>query len=138
MNWSVSTDEFDAARAQHAIVDEWLRDRGREHLRADRLAYPSSHRTPCGTLDLADEHAERSCDMVEGFEIGLAHAVAFGYPLLDRRASREGLERARSTLLSLMDDAEHRPGTFVERLLSIPGFVELPRATMRRPTACFT
>jgi DNA-binding CsgD family transcriptional regulator len=124
MNWFMSTDEFDAGRAHHAIVDEWLRDRGREHLRADRLAYLALIELRAGRWDLADEHAERSCDMVDEFEIGLPHAVAFGYrSLID--AHRGRVERARSTLLSLMDDAEHHvPGSVVERLLSILGFVE--------------
>ena len=65
MNWFVSTDEFDAARAHHAVVDKWLRDRGREHLRADRLAYLALIELRAGRWDLADEHAECSCDMVE-------------------------------------------------------------------------
>jgi len=77
-----------------------------------------------GRWDLADEHAERSCAMVEELEIGLPHAVAFCCrSLID--AHRGKVERARSTLLSLMDDAAHRvPRHFVERLLSILGFVE--------------
>jgi DNA-binding CsgD family transcriptional regulator len=124
INWYTSTDEFDAARARHAIEDEWFRDRGREHLRADRLAYLALIELRAGRWDLADEHAERSCNMVDEFEIGLPHAVAFGYrSLID--AHRGRVERARSTLASLMDDTEHQVWRhFVDRLLSILGFVE--------------
>ena len=98
IHWFMSTDEFDAARARPC-------DRG-------RAGYATAATNSCepiawhivalielraGRWDLADEHAERSCDMVEEFEIGLPHAVAFGCrSLID--AHRGRVERARSTL----------------------------------------
>jgi DNA-binding NarL/FixJ family response regulator len=123
--WFTCTDDFDAARARHGVEDAWFRDRGDERMRGDRLAYRAVVELRAGRWNLAEQYAERSCAMIEGIDAGRAHAVAFGWrSFVD--AHRGRLERARSTLLGLLEEAQHTNARtwWVERLLSILGFVE--------------
>jgi DNA-binding CsgD family transcriptional regulator len=123
--WYIATDDFGAARARHELEDAWSRDRGDERMRGDRLAYRAVVELRAGRWDLAEDFAERSCALIEGLDVGRAHAVAFGWrSLVD--AYRGRLERARSTLLPLLDEAERTNARtwWVERLLAILGFVE--------------
>jgi DNA-binding CsgD family transcriptional regulator len=123
--WFTATDDFDAARARHDVEDGWWRDRGDERMRGDRLAYRGMVELRAGNWDLAEEYAERSCTLIESLDVGRAHAVAFGWrSLVD--AHRGRLDRARSTLLPLLDEAERTNARtwWVERLLAILGFVE--------------
>jgi DNA-binding CsgD family transcriptional regulator len=123
--WFTSTDAFEAARARHEIEDAWWRDRGEDRMRGDRLAYRAVVELRAGRWDLAEEYAERSCALLEGFDLGRAHAVVFGWrSLVD--AHRGRLDRARSTLLWLLAEAERKRARtwWVERLLTIHGFVE--------------
>jgi DNA-binding CsgD family transcriptional regulator len=125
MLWYAATDHFAAARARHELEDAWSRDRGDERMQADRLAYRAMVELRAGNWDLAEEYAERSCALIEGLDVGRAHAVALGSrSLVD--AHRGRLDRARSTLLPLLEQAERTSaGTWwVERLLAILGFVE--------------
>jgi tetratricopeptide (TPR) repeat protein len=123
--WFTCTDDFDEARARHEVEDAWWRDRGDERMRGDRLAYRALVELRAGEWDLAERYAERSCAMIEGLDTGRAHAVAFGWrSLVD--AHRGRVERARSTLLGLIEEAERTRARswWVERLLSILGFAE--------------
>lgn len=123
--WFTSIDDFHAARARHEIEDVWWRDRGDERMRGDRLAYRAVVELRAGRWDLAEDYAEQSCALLEGIDLGRAHAVAFGWrSLVD--AHRGRLERARSTLLWLLEEAERKRARtwWVERLLAILGFVE--------------
>jgi DNA-binding CsgD family transcriptional regulator len=123
--WYTATDDFDAARARHEFEDAWSRERGDERMRGDRLAYRAVVELRAGRWDLAEEYVERSCSLIEGLDFGRAHAVAFGWrSLVD--AHRGRLDRARSTLLPLLDEAERTNARtwWVERLLAILGFVE--------------
>ena len=123
--WYTATDAFDAARARHELEDAWWRERGDERMRGDRLAYRAVVELRAGNWDLAEEYVERSCSLIEGLDFGRAHAVAFGWrSLVD--AHRGRLDRARSTLLPLLDEAERTNARtwWVERLLAILGFVE--------------
>ncbi len=123
--WYTATDDFGAARARHELEDAWSRERGDERMRGDRLAYRAVVELRAGRWDLAEEYVERSCSLIEGLDFGRAHAVAFGWrSLVD--AHRGRLDRARSTLLPLLDEAERTNARtwWVERLLAILGFVE--------------
>jgi DNA-binding CsgD family transcriptional regulator len=123
--WYTATDDFGAARARHELEDAWSREHGDERMRGDRLAYRAVVELRAGRWDLAEEYVERSCSLVEGLDFGRAHAVAFGWrSLVD--AHRGRLDRARSTLLPLLDEAERTNARtwWVERLLAILGFVE--------------
>jgi DNA-binding CsgD family transcriptional regulator len=123
--WFTCTDDFEAARARHEVEDAWSRARGDERIRGDRLAYRALVELRAGFWDSAERYAERSCDMLAGVERGKAHATAFGWrSYVD--AHRGDVERARSTLLELLGDAEDARARswWVERLLSILGFVE--------------
>jgi DNA-binding CsgD family transcriptional regulator len=123
--WYTATDDFGAARARHELEDAWWRERGDERMRGDRLAYRAVVELRAGRWDLAEEYLERSCRLIESLDFGRAHAVAFGWrSLVD--AHRGRLDRARSTLLPLLDEAERTNARtwWVERLLAILGFVE--------------
>ena len=123
--WYTATDDFGAARARHELEDAWSRERGDERMRCDRLAYRAVVELRAGRWDLAEEYVERSCSLIEGLDFGRAHAVAFGWrSLVD--AHRGRLDRARSTLLPLLDEVERTNARtwWVERLLAILGFVE--------------
>ncbi len=123
--WYLATDDFDAARARHELEDVWFRERGDERMRGDRLAYRAVVELRAGNWDLAEDFAERSCALMERLDVGRAHAVAFGWrSLVD--AHRGRLERASSTLLWLLEQAEGMGAQtwWVERLLAIRGFVE--------------
>ncbi len=123
--WYTATDDFDAARARHELEDVWFRERGDEKMRGDRLAYRAVVELRAGNWDLAEDFAERSCALMEGLDVGRAHAVAFGWrSLVD--AHRGRLERASSTLLWLLEEAESMGAQtwWVERLLAIRGFAE--------------
>jgi DNA-binding CsgD family transcriptional regulator len=123
--WFTCTDDFDAARARHEVEDAWWRDRGDERIRGDRLAYRALVELRAGRWELAERYAEQSCVMLESVELGKAHATAFGWRShVD--AHRGDVERARSTLLGLLDAAERTRARswWFERLHSILGFVE--------------
>lgn len=119
--WFVSTDQLEAARARQAAEDEWRRDRGQERLRADRLATLALAELRAGCWEVAEDFAERSCIMIEEFEIGLAHTRTSGCrSLVDAHRGS-----ARSTLVPLFDRAKQgAPGFPLGELLSILGFVE--------------
>ena len=123
--WFTCTDDFDAARARHEVEDAWFSDRGDERMTGDRLAYRALVELRAGHWELAERYAEQGCVMLESVEVGKAHATAFGWrSYVD--AHRGNVERARSTLVGLLDEAEHAQARswWVERLLSILGFVE--------------
>jgi DNA-binding CsgD family transcriptional regulator len=137
--WFMSTDDFEAARARHEIEDAWFRDHGDDRMRGDRLAYRAVVELRDGRWDLAEEYAEQSCALLEGIDLGRAHAVAFGWrSLVD--AHRGRLDRARSTLLWLLEEAERKRARtwWVERLLAIHGFVELTAGDAEAADRAFT
>lgn len=45
--WFQCVDDFEAARARHAMEDQWYRDIGEERSRGERLAYLALDRAPC-------------------------------------------------------------------------------------------
>jgi DNA-binding NarL/FixJ family response regulator len=122
--WFDCTDEFDAARARHAIEDAWYRDRGDERTRAERLGYLVLAELRAGRWDLAERYANQSCTAIEQLDASGPYALAFGWrSLVD--AHRGRTERARSTLRPLIEAAEQTKATWwVAHLLSTLGFVE--------------
>jgi tetratricopeptide (TPR) repeat protein len=123
--WFSCTDDFDAARARHEVEDAWWRDRGDDRIRGDRMAHRALVELRAGNWELAEQFAERSCAMIVNLDLGKAHAVTFGSrSFVD--AHRGRVERARSTLLGLLEGTEQtrERSWWVERLRSILGFVE--------------
>jgi DNA-binding CsgD family transcriptional regulator len=122
--WFDCTDEFDAARARHALEDAWYRDRGDERTRAERLGYLVLAELRAGRWDLAEQYANQSCGAIEQLDASGPHALAYGWrSLVD--AHRGRIQRARSTLQPLIQAAEQtRAAWWVAHLLSALGFVE--------------
>jgi class 3 adenylate cyclase len=121
-----SIDDFDAARARHAVEDEWYRVRGEDDWRAERQAHRAYAEFRAGELDLADQLIEDACARIAQVEQPGPWAMAFRFrAIID--AARGRTERARETLLPLIGDAERsgRAGAHWEALLlSTLAFVE--------------
>jgi class 3 adenylate cyclase len=121
-----SIDDFEAARARHAVEDEWYRDRGEDDWRAERQAHRAYVEFRAGEWDFAEELVEDSCAMIAQVEQPGPWTMAFRFrAIVD--AGRGRTERARETLLPLIGDAERsgRAGAHWEALLlSALAFVE--------------
>ena len=122
--WLHSVDDLDGARARHAAEDEWLRDRGEEASRQDRLAHLGLVELRAGRWDLAEQHVEASCAAVEEAEARGPRAMRFAFrSLVD--AHRGRIERARATLLPLIEAVERTEATYWTALaLSALAFAE--------------
>jgi class 3 adenylate cyclase len=119
-----SIDDFDAARARHAIEDEWYRVRGEDDWRAERQAHRAYAEFRAGQWDLAEELVEDSCATIAQVEQAGPWTTPFRFrAILD--AARGRIERARDTLLPLIDEAERSGRAHWESLfLSSLAFVE--------------
>jgi DNA-binding CsgD family transcriptional regulator len=120
--WFAQADDVDATRARYTTDDEWLRAHGAERPRALRLGYLGLVELRAGRWELAEGYLERSC------EIALDGNSFYGQPFAWRSladAYRARFERARSTLLPLIEEHE-RLGDAREQalLLDVLGFVE--------------
>jgi ATP/maltotriose-dependent transcriptional regulator MalT len=122
--WFQYVDAFDAARTRYAAEDHWYREHGEDRLYGNRLGELALVELWAGQWHLAEQHAELGCTMAD-------HPLVSGPPtmpfasrsLVD--AHRGRVERGRSTLLPLIDEAE-RTGKawWAANLLSALGFVE--------------
>jgi DNA-binding NarL/FixJ family response regulator len=120
----VCTDDFEAARARHAVEDEWYRDRGEEGWRAERLAHLAFAELRAGNLQLAETYIEESCSVIAQLEKPGPWAMPFRLrSFIDACAGRT--DRARETIVPLLEGAERMGRTFwAAALLSTLGFVE--------------
>jgi DNA-binding NarL/FixJ family response regulator len=112
--WAV--DDFEAARAQHEREDRWFRERGEDVRRAERLSHRGMTELRAGQWELAERYVEESCaGMAEVGRVG-PWAMPFRLrALVD--AHRGRVDRARETLLPLVEDAERSPRPFWNMLL---------------------
>jgi DNA-binding CsgD family transcriptional regulator len=122
--WFTCTDELDAARARHAIDDEWLRNRGEERGRGERLGHLALVELRAGRWELAARYADSSCAAIEDLDAGGPYAHAFATrSLID--AHRGAFERARATLRPPLRQADEPVGAWwAAHLLSSSAFVE--------------
>jgi DNA-binding CsgD family transcriptional regulator len=119
-----SIDDFEAARARHAVEDKWYRERGEDVQRAERLAHLSFVELRAGRWDLAERYVEESCTAIAQLERPGPWTMPFRFrSLVD--ASRGRAERARATVLPLLKEAGRIGRAFWEALLlSTLAFVE--------------
>jgi DNA-binding NarL/FixJ family response regulator len=119
-----SIDDFDAARNRHAVEAEWYRVRGEEGWAAERLAHLGFVEFRAGRWDLAEQLVEDSCTTIAQLERPGPWTMPFRLrSFVD--AGRGRVERARTTLLPLIDDANRSGRTAWEMLfLSTLAFVE--------------
>jgi DNA-binding NarL/FixJ family response regulator len=120
----ICIDDFEAARARHALEDEWYRDRGEEGWRAERLAHLAFAELRAGNLQLAETYIEKSCSVIAQLERPGPWAMPFRLrSFVDACAERT--ERARQTVLPLLEEADRAGRAFwAALLLSTLGFVE--------------
>jgi tetratricopeptide (TPR) repeat protein len=122
--WFHCVDAFDAARARYIAEDQWYREHGEERLRGNRLGYLALVELRAGRWDLAEQHAELGCTMADQPLVSGPPAMPFASrSVVD--AHRGRVERARPTLLPLIEEAE-RTGKawWAANLLSALAFVE--------------
>jgi class 3 adenylate cyclase len=109
-------DDFQAARARHAVEDEWYRVRGEDDWRAERQAHRSFVEFRAGEWDDAERLAEESCSMIAQLERPGPWTMAFRFrSIID--ASRGRTERARETLLPLIEEAKNSGRAHWEALM---------------------
>jgi class 3 adenylate cyclase len=120
--WSV--DDFEAARERHALEDRWYRERGEDVWRAERLAFRAAAELRSGRWDVAEQYVEEACAAITQLETPGPWTTPFRLrALVD--AHRGRTERARATLLPLIEAAERAGQAFWEALfLSSLAFVE--------------
>jgi class 3 adenylate cyclase len=119
-----SIDDFDAARARHAVEDEWYRVRGEDDWRAERQAHYSFVEFRAGRWDEAERLVEESCSVIAQVERPGPWTMAFRFrAIVD--AGRGRTDRARTTLLPMIDAAKRPERAWWEALLlSTLAFVE--------------
>ena len=119
-----SIDDFDAARNRHAVEAEWYRVRGEEGWVAERLAHLGFAEFRAGRWGLAERLVEDSCTAIAQLERPGPWTMPFRLrSFVD--AGRGRTERARTTLLPLIDEANRSGRTSWESLfLSTLAFVE--------------
>jgi DNA-binding NarL/FixJ family response regulator len=117
-------DDFDAARNRHAVEAEWYHVRGEEGWAAERLAHLGFAEFRAGRWDLAERLVEDSCTTIAQLERPGPWTMPFRIrSLVD--AGRGRTERARRTLLPLIDEAHRSERKAWETLfLSTLAFVE--------------
>ena len=125
LTWYRGTDQFDAARARFRLDEQWCRERGQEGWRAQRLAYLAEVELRAGNWSLAESYIEDACVVLEQ----VATRGPWSSPLRIRGyvdAHRGRLERARTTLVAIVDEAERSNDSFwaVPSLAAL-GFLEL-------------
>jgi DNA-binding CsgD family transcriptional regulator len=119
-----SVDDFENARARHAVEDEWYRMRGEDDWRAERQAHYAFAEFRAGRWEEAERLVEESCSVIAQPERPGPWTMAFRFrSLVD--AGRGRTERARATLLPLIEEAERSGRLWWEALLqSALAFVE--------------
>jgi DNA-binding CsgD family transcriptional regulator len=122
--WFQYVDDFDDARARYAAEDHWYREHGEDPLHGNRLGELALVELRAGQWDLAEQHAELGCTMAEQPLVSGPPTMPFASRSL-ADAHRGRVERGRSTLLPLVEEAE-RTGKawWAANLLSALGFVE--------------
>jgi DNA-binding CsgD family transcriptional regulator len=119
-----SIDDFQAARNRHAVEAEWYRLRGEEGWAAERLAHLAFVEFRAGRWDLAERLVEEACTAIAQLERPGPWTTLFRLrSFVD--AGRGRTERARATMLPLIDEANRSGRTVWESLfLSTLAFVE--------------
>ena len=109
---------------RHAVEAEWYRVRGEEGWRAERLAHLGFVEFRAGRWELAEQLVEDSCTTIAQLERPGPWTMPFRLrSFVD--AGRGRIERARTTLLPLIDEANRSGRTAWEALfLSTLAFVE--------------
>ena len=122
--WFQCVDDIEGTVARHAREDTWARERGDDRMRAERLGYLAMVELQAGQWDLAEQHAERSCETLEQADISGRSAYAFAWrSLIDAYGGR--IDRARTTLQPLVAEAARTEKAWWGAiLLSVLGFVE--------------
>jgi class 3 adenylate cyclase len=111
-----SVDDFEAARARHAVEDEWYRVRGEDDWRAERQAHRAFAEFRAGEWDEAERLVEEACSVIAKVERPGPWTMAFRFrSIVD--AGRGRVERARATLLPLIEDAERGGRAWWEALM---------------------
>ena len=124
-----SVDDFEAARARHAVEDEWYRLRGQDDWRAERQAHRSFAEFRAGNWDEAERLVEASCVAIGQPGPG-PWAMVFRFrSLVD--AGRGRTERARQTLRPMVEQAERGGPSLVGRAAALRAGVR--RVRRRRP-----
>ena len=119
-----SIDDFDEARARHAVEDNWYRVHGEEDWRAERQAHVAFAEFRAGRWDEAERLVEEACAVIARVEQPGPWTMAFRMrAIVD--AGRGRVERARETLVPLIEQARVSGRTWWEALmLSGLAFVE--------------
>ncbi len=122
--WFQCVDDVEATRERHAREDGWAHDHGDERMRASRIGDLLLVELQGGRWELAERHAEWSCDTLEQLDVSGRFAFVFAWrSLVD--AYRGRFERARTTLRPLVDEAARTEKAWRGAiLLSVLGFVE--------------
>ena len=128
-----SVDDFEAARARHAVEDEWYRVRGEDDWRAERRAHRAYAEFRAGEWELAEALLEESsAAAIAQVERPGPWAMVFRFrSIVD--AGRGRIERARETLQPLIEEAA-RVGVarwWEALLLSSLAFVEFSAGRYR-------
>jgi DNA-binding CsgD family transcriptional regulator len=111
-----SIDDFDRARARHAVEDEWYRTRGEDDWRAERQAHRAFAEFRAGEWELADRLVAESCSVIGPPGRPGPWTMAFRFrSIVDAGFGRT--ERARATLLPLIEQAERAGRDWWEALL---------------------
>ncbi len=124
--WLTCMDETGAARARHALEDQWYRDRGEEGWRAERLAHLALVDFYAGAWEHAEGAIEASCTTIEqmGQPLGPWGMAFYIRSLIDLHQGRT--DRSRTTLLEMVGElerVEHR--FFAAIVLSALGTLNL-------------
>ena len=127
-----SIDDFEEARARHAVEDQWYREHGEDDWRAERQGHRAYAEFRAGQWDLAEELVEESCATIARLEHPGPWAMVFRFrSIVD--AGRGRTERGRDTVLPFIEDAARSGRAHWEALMqSTLAFVEFaagdPRA----------
>ncbi len=107
MVWFHFTDAFDAARERYAAEEDWARQHGWEGTRLDRLGHLGMAELYAGRWDLAERYIDESCATLTPAAAHGTASMRFAWRShVDARRGRR--ERARSTVLELIDQFERR------------------------------
>ena len=119
-----SIDDFESARARHAVEDEWHRVRGEDGWRAERMGHRAFAEYRAGDWDLAERLVEDACNTIAQLERPGPWTMPYRFrSFVD--AGRGRTSRARATLLPLIADAERSGRVLWQALfLSTLGVVE--------------
>ena len=122
--WFQCVDDIEGTSARYAREDTWARERGDDRMRAERLGYLAMVELHAGQWDLAEQHAERSCETLEEGDVSGRSSYPFAWrSLID--AYRGRVDRARTTLQPLVAEAARTEKAWWGAiLLSVLGFVE--------------